>query len=695
MIGGTLPPVIAVLDASISEFERKMGIAAAEMGPGSKLEGAMRGLAAIGVAAGAAVAAIGTYAVHAASQFDASMERVHTQAGASQAEVERLKASVLDLAGPVAQSPNELALGLYHIESAGFRGAQALDMLKAAAQGATIGNANLEDVSQAMIATMASGIKGVGSAADAMALLNTTVGIGDMKMEQLAKAMATGILPSARIAGIGFSDVAAALATVTDNATPADETATRLRMTFAMLGAPTKAAAGHLAAMGISATQLATDMRQPNGLLVALEDLRAHMDKMKGGFTGIPAQQALVRAFGGGRSSGTIMTLLTQIDRLKTKYAELGTASSRSAQYQDAWSKTQETFAYKVNALKATLEELAVRLGNMLIPVIEKLVGWLLIGVRWLEKHKAVAQALGGALMGVLVVAVGAAVAAFAEFVGPIAAVVAGIGLVAGALVSFWNNSKAVRDMWKNDVLPILVQVGSFIRDRFTAAWRVIVDVFEKKILPAFLRAWTTIKRDVQPALAHLRDELQKHKPLLDAIGHAIDVVVKAFIQVVGWVGQHVIPVLAWFAGNTFKAIINAISTMVDLVQNLVNFFGQLPARVVQAALALVKFAKQIPGSSVLSHIPGLSSVFGSAGGGEFVGSDRPQWVGEHGRELWWPRSAGTIMPNWQSNGHSRSGGGGGGAQVIELHNHLYLDSAPLRTQVQRYKLRNATTGMT
>lgn len=695
--GGVLPPVIAVLDANITQFQRKMGIAAGEMGPGGKLHSAMRGLATIGIVAGVAVAAIGTAAVRAASEFDASMERVHTQAGASQAEVEKLKTSVLELAGPVAQSPNELALGLYHIESAGFRGAQALDMLKAAAQGATIGNANLEDVSQAMIATMASGIKGVGSAADAMALLNTTVGIGDMKMEQLAKAMATGVLPAARVAGIGFNDVAAALATVTDNATPADETATRLRMTFAMLGAPTKQAANHLAAMGLSTIQLATDMRQPNGLLVALEDLRAHMDKMSGGFTGIPAQQALVRAFGGGRSSGTIMTLLTQMDRLKTKYAELGTASDRAGQYQEAWAKTQETFTYKVNALKATLEQLAVRLGNLLIPMIEKMVGWLLIGVRWLEQHKTAAEALGGAVAGVLVVAVAAAVVAFAEFVGITGLVVAGIGLLAAALVSVWTHSKTLRDLWKNDVLPVLIAVGTWVRDRLVAAWNSLWGVMEKRIIPAFIHAWTTIKNDVTPMLAKLREELQKHGPELKKLGGWIDALLHAWMQVWSWIDSKIIPILGWFAGGIFKVILGNIIGFVDIISSLVDFFSQLPGRIRETTAAVEQFVKKLPGASVLSHLPSgslLGSMFGSSAGGGDQSAGQPKWVGEHGRELWIPRAAGTVLPAWQSRGMAASGGGGGGG-VVELHTHLYLDSAPLRTTVQRYKLRNADTGMT
>jgi hypothetical protein len=43
---------------------------------------------------------------------------------------------VLDLAKAMPQGPNELAKGLFHLESVGLRGAKAMDALKIAAEGA-------------------------------------------------------------------------------------------------------------------------------------------------------------------------------------------------------------------------------------------------------------------------------------------------------------------------------------------------------------------------------------------------------------------------------------------------------------------------------------------------------------------------------------------------------------------------------
>ena len=128
------------------EFDRMAGKSAALEHAVGKLT---LGFAAAGVA-------IGVESVKAAAKFQQSMELIRTQAGASQREVDKMSKAVLALAGPTATAPQTLTEGLYHLESAGFRGAKALAALKTAAEGAKIGGANLEDVTNALNATLVS-----------------------------------------------------------------------------------------------------------------------------------------------------------------------------------------------------------------------------------------------------------------------------------------------------------------------------------------------------------------------------------------------------------------------------------------------------------------------------------------------------------------------------------------------------------
>src|SRR5438477_9484454 len=101
-----------------------------------------------------------TSSIGKARDFARAMELIHTQAGGTQAEVTSMSKALLGLAGQVGTGPEALAAGLYHVESAGLRGAKALDILKTAAEGAKVGNADLESVTNALIASVNSGVKG-------------------------------------------------------------------------------------------------------------------------------------------------------------------------------------------------------------------------------------------------------------------------------------------------------------------------------------------------------------------------------------------------------------------------------------------------------------------------------------------------------------------------------------------------------
>lgn len=325
-------------------------------------KGAVIGLVAVAAATG--------YAVSKTVTFNAEMLKSHTQAGLTMNEVNNLSKSVLKLAGTVPQSPNELAQGLYHLASAGYKGTQAMELLKASSEGAALGGADLQDTTQALIAATASHIKGVHGAADAMGQLNAIVGVGDMRMEQLAKGMAQGILPAAAEAGLSLKDVGAAMATVTDNATPANVVATRLRMTIALMAAPSAAATKQLESIGLKSTSLAHDMRQPNGLLKAIEDLKTHLKDS--GKTAEEQDAVLTKVFGGGKSSAVIQTLVAETDRLRTKYQQLGETNGPQ-RLAASWADFQKSSKAQFGELKSSAEVFAISIGTVVLPELSKL----------------------------------------------------------------------------------------------------------------------------------------------------------------------------------------------------------------------------------------------------------------------------------------------------------------------------------
>src|SRR5260221_7888116 len=123
---------------------------------------------------------------------------------------------------------------MYHVESncesIGIRGPKALKLVKIAAEGAAVGGADLTDVTNALTAVVASGIKGVHSFAGAMGVLNKIVGVGDMSMQDLADAFGTGVLASVKGFGVTIKDAGAALAVFGDNNIRGAHAGTQLRM---------------------------------------------------------------------------------------------------------------------------------------------------------------------------------------------------------------------------------------------------------------------------------------------------------------------------------------------------------------------------------------------------------------------------------------------------------------------------------
>lgn len=340
------------------------------------------------------IAAVGVASIKMASDFQSAMLLINTQAGASTQEVQRMTAAVMQMAPAVGFGPKALADALYHIESVGIRGSSALDTLKFAAEGAKVGMASLEDTTNALAAIMVSGIKGVSGAGDAMGQLNAIVGAGNVRMGDLVASLGN-LIPIAVSTGVSLSSLGAAFATLTDMGTPAADASTRLRMAIALMAGPSQQAAKDLNALGMGAadiqahfasapealqkvgmsiTTLSADLRKPDGIVVALTDLRNHLDATEKslGLTGDAAKSfeaAFIKSAFGGAKMGTAITgLLEQLGRVKGKYEEITKAT---AGFGEAWRNTSETTRVAIDQALAALSTAAIEIGGDLAPTVK------------------------------------------------------------------------------------------------------------------------------------------------------------------------------------------------------------------------------------------------------------------------------------------------------------------------------------
>lgn len=324
--------------------------------------------------AGLALAGIGVglgKAAKDAADFQTEMTKISTQAGASTKDVRLLSDQVLKLGTVTQQGPQALAESLYHLKSVGLDNVGAMKALKQSSDLAAVGGANLEETTNALAGAWRTGIKGAGNFHEAVSTVNAIIGAGNMRMEDFNAAIGTGMLASAKTFGLSLKQVGAALALMTDEGVPANAAATRLRMSFSLLGAPSRAAEKQLKKIGLTGLQLGKAMRGSDGLIGAIQLLKDHLDKS--GMSAAQASQLLSRAFGGGRSSSGILTMINNLDVLKKKQEQVNDSTGR---FDDAVKQQQKTASAQWHLLLSNMQTLSIKIGTKVLPPITDLISY-------------------------------------------------------------------------------------------------------------------------------------------------------------------------------------------------------------------------------------------------------------------------------------------------------------------------------
>lgn len=419
------------------------------------------------------VVAFGAFeALKGAIKFQKAMTLVQTQAGASAAEIRKMGPALLALAGPLGTSPEQLALSLYHVESIGIRGAAALDLVKTAAKGAKIGNASLEETTNALTAVIASGIVKGNDFASAMQFINQTVGSGDMKLSDFNSTMSNGLLAVLHQLGVPLKDVGASLAVLGDNNIRGANASTMLRMAVQAMAVPIRGGAKALSDIGIKSGQLGKDL-QTGGVPKALQDIHDHL--VKAGISGKQTGEFLLNAFGKRAGTG-VSVLLDQLGRLKQKEADQAGGAKK---FGDAWKATTKNLSFEIDQAKAWFTALGIRIGTALIPVIQKVIGWV-------EKHWKGFQTLGNVIKSVAV------------------------GIYQHILLPVWH-----------DVVRAIVNISDWVH-RHQAGLQTLADKLKALATGAYTKVLLPAVHGVQRAIQGIIGWIDKHHEQLIKLGRQV-----------------------------------------------------------------------------------------------------------------------------------------------------------------------------
>ncbi len=301
--------------------------------------------------------AVGGAAIKAATDFDDSMTKIESLVGIAGDEVDAMKDSVKALAGSTAQAPAKLADAMFFIQSAGLRGATAMETLEASAKAAAVGLGDVEQIADlATSALNAYGEQNI-SAVQATDVLTAAVREGKLEASELAGSMGR-VLPIASAMGVRFDEVGAAFAALSRTGTNAAEAATQVRGILSSLLRPTKQAEEALTGMGLSSEGLRQQIKD-EGLLATLQTLAEEFD-------GNAAASASV--FGNVRALSGVMDLMGA--NVATTEAIFASMTDTTGTLDTAFSVVSETAGFKFRQRLAEAQEALVSIGLKALPIV-------------------------------------------------------------------------------------------------------------------------------------------------------------------------------------------------------------------------------------------------------------------------------------------------------------------------------------
>lgn len=311
---------------------------------------------------------LGAASAKSALDFSRNMTLLQTQALASGKQVNWLKKQVLGLPA-VFGTPVALSEGLYNIVSSGLRGADAMNALKAAAMGASMGIDTINNTSSGLMAIMNTGLKDVpkGNFQGAMSIIDAIVGTGMMRLPQLLDALHSEILPMAKESGLGLKDIGAVMAVMTRQGIPAQRFANLMKLTLTKMIAPNGEGLKALQFIGLGKYTLAHLLKSGNGLQ-ALSVLQQHLSTVS------PDQQrsVLAAAFGQSRGITNILAILNKIPDVMKVRGLIGRKATPQG-FEQRFGAFKQSPAGKWQILVNTLQKDLTKIGLVLLPILTPL----------------------------------------------------------------------------------------------------------------------------------------------------------------------------------------------------------------------------------------------------------------------------------------------------------------------------------
>lgn len=423
----------------------------------------------LGVATGAAtlgltalaggILAVGA-AVAQAGKFDEYTTEIANNANMTDAALQQMQGTVLQVAANTGQNMDQIAQGFMHVSDEGFKGAAGVDVLTTAAESAASTGANVSNVANLLATTLHQWGLGSEYAAQTMDTLHIASALSNVTLDQFTSGL-RNVAPAAMAVGIPIDQTAAALAVMTQNGYTANQAGTQLRGMFTHISDPLPAAKKAIEELSrTTGVDLVHDFSQTGlatkGLTGVLSDIATATHGDVQAFAELTTGQKLSADQANlvtQASHGNLQALQAMVPATRGLFAEYVLTNNGAKDYLDIlrqisaghegagvtaqnFARWQATLGAQTQILAANVKVAAIELGNEFLPVFQAAVSFIIDDV--IPAVEVVSQRIAG----VLVPALQAAGTWFGNLINLLRSgnIVGALEQIVGAVISFGTN---------------------------------------------------------------------------------------------------------------------------------------------------------------------------------------------------------------------------------------------------------------
>ena len=617
---------------------------------GSSIEGAGKKLMPVT----AAVGGLGAAAVKVAADFDSGMSQVAAVSGATGKELDALREKAREMGAKTKFSASEAAEAMNYMAMAGWKTGDMLDGIEgimnlAAASGEDL--ATTSDIVTDALTALGLSAKDSGHFADILAAASSNANTNVSMMGETFKYCA----PVAGALGFTAEDTAEAIGLMANAGIKSSQAGTAMRTMLTSLTGEVTFVGDAFGELTVQTTNTDGSMRSLGEILA---DCRVAFSQMSES-----EQAANAEALVGKNAMSGFLAVMNaapaDIEKLNNAINNCDGTAEKMAE------TMQDNLAGQLTILKSQLEELAISIGEILMPSIRQIVSWIQGLVDWLNglnegtKKIIVTIALVVAAIAPVLIVIGKVVGAIGTImtvipqiagaisgvvgfvsgtvIPAITAVVAAIGWVPIAIAAviaiiilLWNKCEwfreAVTAVWeaiKSATIAAWTAIGTFLTNLwsgivetgktvfqglssfFTACWQGIQNMFTT-VLTAISAFFSTVWNAIQTTVVTVNTAIQT---FLTTAWTAIKTVITTILTAIQTVFSTVWNAIKAVVTAVVSAIQNFITTAWNTIKSVVTTVMNVIRSVVSSVWNNVKAVT----SSVLNAVKSaVSTVFNS-----------------------------------------------------------------------------------